>query len=262
MEKTAKGSTLLKLLRGAGAKSLPKKVQVGLRSAMKDEKPFVLAPVNWLASKVVGKKAVDNFWYKKFQRPISSLDIGTGQILQKGLDKLTGKRFGKRFFSSKKVLPMKSEKGFSTGGKEYYIPSGMAPAAKAGAIVVPMLGAMKAEELLKRKKNMDNTKTIKEADLKKTAAMLQNLSKERTLLKKEAKATKLLYKQAELGQIKMPSTFAEYQEKIAELLGKDLEIMEEAIKIAASAENDLGGLDESTRTCVDAQTTFQHAILD
>ncbi len=259
MKKQAKMGALLRFGRKIGLKPLGKGVEKGLKKSYEGEVPFLLAPLNWGAKKIFGAKKVNKAVYENFQKPLAALDIGTGQILQKGLGKITKR--GKHTFADKRVLQMKKAKGASSGGKEYYIPSGLAPVKKISAFALPTLGAMKAEELLKGKQTMDN-RIIKEADLKKTAEMLDGLNKERNILKKEAKATELLYKQAELGQIKMPATFAEYQEKVAELLGKNLEVVEEAIKIASSSENELGGLDTQTRVGSDPRTAFQQSILD
>ena len=262
MRKEAKGLSAIKLLRKAGVKKLPAEVRRGLKKSLEDEVPFVTMPFNWAGKKIFGEKAVKDFWYKKFQKPISNFDIGAGQILQKGIGKLTGGR-GKNFMSVKKVLPTSGTKNLATGGKQYYIPSGLAPAAKVSAMAVPFLAASKVEDMLNKGKKMNANKNKDTVDLSKTAAaMLSSLNEERNQLKKEAKATELLYKQAELGQIKMPSTFAEYQEKVATLLGKDLNIMEEAIKIASSSENEIGGLDNSQLTNMNAEIAFQQAILD
>lgn len=243
-----------------GVKKLPTEIYKGFRKSLEGEIPFLLAPLNWGAKKLLGEKAVNKAVYNSFHKPITALDMGAGQVLQKGLGKITKR--GKNFFANKLVLPLEGAKGSYTGGKEAYIPSALAPVQKAGKFVIPTLGAMKLEEIVMGDNIMNNIKNIQETDLKKTAAMLEGLNEERNKLQKEAKATELLYKQAELGQIIMPKTFAEYQEKVAELLGKNLDVVEEAIKIAASSENELGGLDDSTRIGVDPRAAFQQSILN
>ena len=259
-KKAGLGQSAMKLLRRAGVEKLPKGVNEALKQSYKGEVPFLATPLKWGASKIVGAKAVDKAIYKTFHKPLAALDIGAGQVLKKGLGKITKK--GKHLFDDKRVLETGTKKGLQTGGKEHYIPSALAPVKKVGAFAIPALGAMKLEEMVKGKKKMGDQKLIKEADLKKTAEMLHGLNIERNQFKKEAKATELLYKQAELGQITMPRTFAEYQEKVAELLGKDLDVMEEAIKIASSSENELGGLDDTARLVSNPRTAFQQSILD
>lgn len=253
----------------SGFSSLGKHVQRGIRKAVAEEKPWLLSPINYVAKKMVGKKKVDDFYWKYLQKPTIKADMAGGTLAQKGLDKLTGKKG--TFFKEKKLLDTSRKnssrlgRDSSTGKKEYELPSLMAPVNKAGKVVIPLLGTMKAEEILKKRRkkqgaNMNNN--ITKAELQKTAAMLTHLKDQKNGLKKEAKATELLYKQAELGQVALPKTFAEYREKVAELLSKDLDVVEEAIKMASSTEeinsmDSLGGPLKVT----DARTSFNNAII-
>ncbi len=108
-----------------------------------------------------------------------------------------------------------------------------------------------------------NKNKITEADLKKTAEMLIHLNTQNQNFEKQAKATELIYKQAEMGVCTFPKTFAAYQEKVAELLGKDLKVVEEAMKLASSSENDsLGGLDNVTTPGSNPREAFQRAIVN
>jgi len=241
-----------------GIHALPKKVMVGRRRSLRSEMPFAFLPVKFISKKVFGERAT-NKAVDKMLTPIANADLAMGQVLTKGLSKVT--KHGKHLFEDKVVFDIGKKGKHYTGGKEVYLPSALAPVKKVGKFVMPTLGAMKAEEYLLGDA-MNKKPHIKEADLKKTAAMLDGLNKKCKILTKEAKATELLYKQAELGQIIMPRTFVEYQEKVAELLGKDLDVVEEAIKIAASSENELGGLDSTRPMGVDPRTAFQQSILD
>lgn len=249
----------------SGWTKLPGAVRKGIKKSLEGESPFVLAPFNWAAKKVLGDKKVNQAYWKYFQKPIVKADVNLGTIAQKATKSVTGGKGGK-LWSEKKILPTGRKRGLfkktRTGGEEHHVPSVLAPASKTGKFVIPMLGAMKLEEILKGKKPMSNKPIVKEADLKKVAEMLNTLNDERNKFKKEAKATELIYKQAEMGQVKFPETFAEYQEKVAELLGKNLDVVEEAIKMASSSETDtLGGLD-NTSNPGNAQDAFQRAILN
>lgn len=239
---------------------LPSLVQKGLREAMKSEKPLLLFPFNWAAKKIVGPKRVDDFYWKAIQKPILDVDTGLGRLGQKALGK------NSKFFKDKKILPTKKSKGEYTGSEEVEIPSIMAPASKAGKVVLPLLGAVKIEEMANKMKegNNMNQKVVTKSDLQKTAAMLTHLKDSNGQLKKEAKATELLYKQAEMGQISMPKTYAEFQEKVAELLSKDLNVVEEAIKMASSSEevNSFGGLEGPATKVVTARDAFNMAITE
>jgi len=94
--------------------------------------------------------------------------------------------------------------------------------------------------------------------------MLEHLNERTAKMEKEAKATELLYKQAEMGQVRFPQTHAEYQEKIAELLSKDLNVVEEAIKMASSTEdsNTFGGLDNNEVKVLSARDQFNASIVE
>lgn len=244
----------------ATVSSLPKAIQAGLRKAMANEKPFLLFPVNWLAGKAVGKQAVDDFYWKFLQKPILDADIALGRGAQYLSDKVTRK--SGKLFKDTKLLEMGRGKGLETGKKEYLLPSITAPVNKAGKLVIPTLGAIKLEEMI-RGKDMSENNQINQADLQKTASMLKELNEKRAHFEKRAKATELLYKQAELGQIKFPQTFDDYQEKVAELLSKDLDVVEEAIKMAsATDENSFGGHLEKQAKVLNARDNFAMSIVE
>ena len=66
-------------------------------------------------------------------------------------------------------------------------------------------------------------------------------------LGKKAEATRLLFKQVELGQIPAPRSYEECEEKVAALLDKDLSVIEEAVKLASAGSfNDIGTLEPPT----------------
>jgi hypothetical protein len=215
----------------AGFNSLPNAVKAGLKRTVSGEKPFLLSPLNWLASKAVGQKKVDELYWKAVQGPILKADMALGSLAQKGSSAIHP-GLGKAFTESK-LLDMGKKKGLATGKTEYDLPSVIAPVTKASKFVIPLLGAIKLDEIIKGKSKMENQKITK-ADLKKTAGLLLSLKDQKNQLIKEAKAGELIFKQAELGQIAYPKTHAEFKEKVAQLLRKDLNVVEEAIKMASS----------------------------
>lgn len=251
-----------------GFKSLSREVQKRYNPLLREEFPFLLTPGRKLADLIVGKTKVRNL-IGKVNRAALDLDIRAGQLGEKATRKIWGLKKNKVFRSKIILEPKKKKKYYSdggTGGKEYEIPSGLAPAKAIGAVALPLLGALKLEEMAGGKKDMSNSSHIKEADLRKTASMLISLKEERSELEKKARATELLYKQAELGQTSFPKTFEEYQEKVAELCGKNLVVVEEAIKMAAAKEeinSTFGDLGEETSSGgISARQMFQRSILD
>jgi hypothetical protein len=245
----------------------------GIKQSLKGEVPFLAQPFVWGAKKLTGKgKKIDDLIWKITQKPIVKADVALGEKAQKAIKKLTGK--DTKFFTEKKVLlgdpktlGTLGAKG-TTGGVEYEIPSITAPVSKAGKFIFPTLGMLKAEEMIKGDKKMQNKSQITRADLQKTAAMLDNLKNQKNEYEKKAYATKLLYKQAELGQIVFPKTHGEYEEKVAELMHKNLNVVEEAIKMAAASEefnNTFGSLntgDSSAPRGGNAQEAFQRSLME
>ena len=249
---------------GGGISSLSPAIRKGLQKALENDRPFLLSPINWAASKIVGEKKVKDAYWKYVIKPVVNMDIRAGQQAQKVLDKVTGKKGS--LFKENKILPTGRASREGTGQKEYKIPSVLAPVAKAGKFVLPLAGAMKLDETYqksKRKGDMSE-KQITKADLQKTAEMLSYLQDQNVTFEKRAKATELLYKQAELGQIKFPKTFAELQEKVAELLSKDLKVVEEAIKMASTSEdmNSWGGLETNAGMVSGAHEVFANTIIN
>jgi len=247
---------------GLGFKSLPSFVQKGFQTIVKNEKPFFAAPITWGLGKFLGKKKVDDLYWKTMS-PLVKSDVFLGSVAQKA----TPKALRKALWENKIVFPVERSKDLAKSlptGVEYSVPSITSPVKKVGPVLMGILGTMKAEELLKGKKNMSNNKPlIKAADLQKAALMLSHLKNEKAILEKKAKATKLLYKQAEMGQIQFPKTHSEYEEKVAELMSKNLDVVEEAIKMASSAEPDsIGGLGKEANLTQSPHSIFAKSLIE
>jgi len=245
---------------------LSSSIMKGVRQSVKGDTPFLLSPITWGAKKIFGDKKVDNALWKYLQSPVIKADIALGEKAQN----LTKKIFGGKgsLWNEKKILPIGKASGRITKGQEVLIPSLFAPANKAGKVVIPILGSMKLEEMLGDNK-MNQKPTITRADLTKTAEMLESLKGQKDIFIKQAYATKLLFKQAELGQILFPKTHNEFEEKVAELMHKDLNVVEEAIKMAAASEeltNTFGGLENPTNNGSEsgksAQYAFQRSLME
>lgn len=201
------------------------------------EAPLALSPFKWLAGKFSkgAPEKINNAYAKYVTLAAEKADINLGGLAQKGLKKIHKKNTG-NFFSNTRLFNHQSSAGTLTGNVEHRLPSLVAPVGKASKVALPMLGAMKVDEMINGDKRMNKQNTIKTADIHKAAEMLTTLNDRNKNLEKQARATKLLYKQAELGQVIFPKTHEEYQEKVAELLVKDLDVVEEAIKMASATE--------------------------
>lgn len=133
----------------AGYSSLPAQVRQALKRTVAGEKPFLLSPLNWLGTKALGKQKVDDLYWKYLQGPIVKADIALGSAAKSGVSKIN-KGLGSVFTESK-LLDAGKRKGIATGKKEYDIPSVMAPATKASKFIIPLLGAIKLDEIVRGK---------------------------------------------------------------------------------------------------------------
>lgn len=277
----------------SGWAKLPKMVRSGYLKELAKDGPLSLNFVNWIKhkvtpwstkelSRIVAKKGagkgaqqaiketlkkqrykpLTDKYMKYVGAPVAKADANLGAKAMKGTEKIFGKGTAKALFEDTKILPVKNAKGVFTGRQEVKMPSITAPATKAGKFVIPMLGFAKAQELLEKRK-MNKNANITKADLQKTAAMLRSLKDQRSWLEKQARATLILFKQAELGQIEFPKTAAVYTEKIAELVSKDLNIVEEAIKLASPNLNSFGDLagDASKGSSESPQDQFKQSLM-
>lgn len=189
-------------------------------------------------------KSFDQGYWDRVGKPLMKLDVNLGEKAKNLTSKVLGKDTASSLWDQKKLVQMAPEgalKGFETGMREVKVPSLFAPVQKASAIAIPIAGTMKVNEMISGKKDMDKNQ-VTQADLKKTAAMLRSLKDQKNFLEKKARATSILYKQAELGQLAFPRTIDEYEEKVAELISRDLNIVEEAIKLASPNFSSLGSL--------------------
>ena len=95
----------------------------------------------------------------------------------------------------------------------------------------------------------------------KVAHTMLHLHKQNKEHEKRAQATKLLYKQAELGFIELPRSFDEFQVKLASLMKEDLAVVEKAMEYTGGVMK-LGELDSTdTSRSQNATEAFQAAII-
>jgi hypothetical protein len=78
--------------------------------------------------------------------------------------------------------------------------------------------------------------------------------------RKRAHATKLLFKQAELGMTQLPQTFSEFEEKLAAMEREDLTVLERALELTGGNVK-LGELCDPDSQDLSASEKFQALIL-
>lgn len=91
--------------------------------------------------------------------------------------------------------------------------------------------------------NKEATKKL----FKLAAEKLRYLSNENKAHEKKARALKLLYKQAEMGIAPVPDSYLELEEKLASITAQNLDVLEEAMKLAGGRLG-LGDLEDNDLT--------------
>lgn len=107
---------------------------------------------------------------------------------------------------------------------------------------------------------------LQKSDLQKAASMLRTLNQSNQALEKRAEATRVLFQQVERGLVPVPRTLAEYEEKLAALMIKDLNIVKEAMNLSAGGGAvSFGTLEDgpsAQQTPADAaRSAFNHAVM-
>ena len=209
--------------------SLPKDVKRGYhRKAMESGADSVfLAPFNMFGSTKMKKRMA-----KHLSVPSTKLDTALGAAIGKVTPL-------KKMFTIKEQVPV------SIGPNKLYQevnrPSALAPATKVMDVAIPFAGAMAIDDALrkaserKKKRNMATVTLEKTAAIKLAEDMIRlnhevvKLAQANSDLEKTSRAQKLIYKQASLGMIEMPTTYEELLEKAAALATEDLDVVEKAL---------------------------------
>lgn len=97
--------------------------------------------------------------------------------------------------------------------------------------------------------------------IKKAVSKMLSLSKEVKEHEKRAHATRLIYKQAEMGFGDLPRSHKELEEKIASLINQDLNVVEKALELTGG-NIDLGELGSRESYGFNATESFIAGIMN
>lgn len=210
-------------------------------------------PLQAIGGAVVGKEKAKDFAWKYVNEPAMRADTVLGGAASK--IPLIGGMF--------KV----KEKVHLGGGlyKEVQRPSVMGPATNAVQFATPLIVAHqmnKGLDGLKKIRKQKEESKMKDSHLReKVASAMLHLHDRNREHEKRAHALKVLFKQAELGYVRMPQSYGELEEKLASLVNQDLLVLEKALELAGGNEKlgELGSVDlKSSRSPAEQ---FQAAIL-
>lgn len=231
-----------------------------------------------ITKKVTGRKPrIREGIYRAVSEPAMAIDTAAGKFLQK----IPGAR---GLFTSRDRIPWSHKR--EQLEKTVERASASAPLVKAKNFAVPLIVAGGLERgtravLEKRKNNSSVDRTanngammkkeeirkIAQADgmdrqlREKVASTMLRLHEANKEHEKQAQATRLIYKKAELGLEALPQTYEEMQQKIASMVGQDMAVLEKALELTAEGSG-IGELASSEPiSSRNAETTFQSEIL-
>lgn len=211
-------SSVRDLLRRAVSDSpaTTKLVREGRRVALAEEGTHSLMawPLTALARKFGGKERVNRSIYEHYHRPLKNLDEKAGHALSR-------LPLGEKLFGQVDVLPTGRKMGGNSTLIEHRTHSATAPISKAVKAVTPLAASLWVTDKLSRK---DETKMASDKDeLLKQAATALDLAQHRN------DAVKLAFTMVEKGKARPFESFEEFEEKVAQIMQKDLRVFEEAL---------------------------------
>jgi hypothetical protein len=232
-----------------------KLVSDGRKAAVKGEGAgsLFLWPAIGAAKKIKGKTKVERALYEKYHRPLKNVDEKLGRLLEKELGT-------KKLFRQVDVLPTRRTmgKGKHRTLAEVETHSATAPISKAVKAITPLAATLYVADKLNKTggDNMADNEFIENKDvlLKEAADALDSAQR-------QDEAVKLAFSMIERGKIAPFANYAEYQEKVASLMGKDLRVVEEALSMDIDMPN-FGKVASSGGQPTDAASAFYHRLAE
>lgn len=237
-------------------------VRQGRRRAFQDEgtHSLFLWPVKALASLISGKgfkgryssgnKKVQEFLYDKWQRPLKNMDEKAGRVLARELD-------AKKLFRQVDVLPgARRVKGSSAKRPTDIVHntySATAPITKATKIVTPIAASLYAAEKLGGA-NIMATSEHPKALLKEAAEALETAHR-------QTEATKIAFAMVERGKVPPFENYDAFQEKVASLMERDLNVVREALALDVDMP-DFGKVASQGIAPMDAHSAFYSRLVE
>lgn len=218
--------------------------------------------VKWPVEKLVGKERVQKALWKGYKKPSLHADIALGR----GLQKIPG---AKNLFTQKEWVR-------AGPGKKELVEraSALAPIGKLRKLTEPVIMGLGTEQAIKafkpeqKKTAMDKKvfldKIARDKKLReKAASLMLSLADENRGHRKRAHATRLFYRQVELGQEELPRSYSAFQQKVASLMkNEDLKVLEKALEIVGRNDN-IGEISNAFQPgSLNASESFQAAILN
>jgi len=213
----------------------------------------ISTPLSFHAFRPIGGKSLTEAMTNSTIGRVQKADEVAGRFIHKGIkagfNKLPkGKHYKKTEEGFKKLFSVIEEKELKKGiVKKIRIPSLSAPVKKLIAISLPIAGAVALMDLLDKKKrrgsNDMNDKILVEKKLiEKTAEAIEQVGEERDLLSTRVTdlektaalyktAEELAFKMVEKGRCPQFSSYKEFTDKVAQLIGQDMAVIDRALEM-------------------------------
>ena len=234
------------------APSVTDAVREGRKAAFTGESSHSLVGggARWLADKIKGKPKVDEWLYRNFQRPLKNIDENVGASLAKHLN-------APKLFKHVDVLPHSSTIEGNRALMEHTTHSATAPIGKVVKATAPLAASLYAMKLMS---GGDEEKTAMAQEDKNE--LLKESSVALTTAHRRIEAEKLAFVMVEQGKIPPFGDFDSFQEKVAFIMDKNLEAVEQALEMDANLA-DMGKVAAEASPVVGADsavTAFYHRL--
>lgn len=201
-------------------KEVPQIVQEGRRALHKGEgaHSFVLWPFVAALKKLKGKDKINNVIYEKYLKRIRNADERLGKVLaQHGPSE--------KLFSTKELVPTRKRIKGLPAHVEHESWAASAPVSKAMKVVTPLAAGMYLSEKLGSQQPgatmaQDEAKTL----MKKAADAIERHQR-------REEAIKLAFEMVQRGKCNPFETYDEFQEKVASLEEKNIDVVREALEM-------------------------------
>lgn len=207
------------------------------------------------ARKIKGKGAVDRALYSRFHRPLKNVDEKLGRVLERELGT-------KKLFRQVDVLPTRRTmgKGKHRVRVEHETTSATAPVSKAVKIVAPLAATLYVADKLDKtgEENMADQEPIDDKN-----TLLKEAADALDVAQRRDGAVKIAFSMIERGKVPPFETYAQFEEKVASLMEKDLRVVEEALELDVDMP-DFGKVASGGDVVVsdDAASAFYHRLAE
>lgn len=209
-------------------------------------------PVLAAMRKLKGKDAVNRALYSRYHRPLKNVDEKLGRLLERELGT-------KKLFRQVDVLPTRRRmgKGKHRVRIEHETTSATAPVSKAVKAIAPLAATLYVAEKL------DKIGEDKMADqIEDKNQLLKQAADALDAAQKRDHAIKLAFDMVERGKVPPFETLNEFEMKIASLMEKNLQVVQEALELDVDMPDFGKVASEGVDFPADATAAFYHRLAE